>query len=184
MLLWLDLETTGLSARYNKILEIAWTITHDDLTDHLVGIRSAIITPTLETLDQLDEFNQQFDMHIISGLYDEVTRGELTLRLEDAEDEILRDIQHGVRDDEPLYLSGAGVHFDKAFIAEHMPRLSERLHYRIGDDVSVLSRWFENKFGVTFPTVNDSQHRAASDVLEALDRDRAMIQYMSESVGV
>jgi oligoribonuclease len=178
MLLWCDLETTGLDARRNRLLEVAWTITQDNLDTHLVGIRSHVITPTLETLDQLDEFNQQFDMHIKSGLYDEVTRGELTVRVEDAEDSILSDILHGVGDETPIYLTGAGVHFDKAFIAEHMPRLHQRLHYRLGPDASVLSRFFENNFGVTFPTVNDNMHRAADDVKEALTRVRQIKEYV------
>lgn len=167
MLLFTDLETTGLDPYSHEILEVAWTITHDDLSTHLEGIHAAVVSLPDLLPDNMEDV--VIDMHTHTGLLKEVLNGE-GVTLGEIERQMLQDINAGVSDAEPLMLAGLGVHFDKAFIKNHMPQLWARLHYRIFE-VSTLKRFFALN-GIVDEERNPMPHRAAYDVQEALNNAR------------
>lgn len=166
MLLWLDLETTGLDPVHNRILEVAWHATAQDLHDHDKMTYHNLVTPSLETWDQLEEFNSKLSMHLDSGLYDDLKQEvEPTLELSDIEESILAYMELRYDDiaEKPVwYLAGASVHFDLNFIRNWMPRLADKLSHRVYD-TSTLTAFF---YGfLDFRSIeNKGQHRAHNDV--------------------
>lgn len=165
MLLWLDLETTGLDPLTDHILEIAWTWTREETLTRLTPIRSHVVTPSVEAFDimKADQFIQ--DMHGKSGLLDDLYK-EGTLMRHDVEDLILQDIANHMDKDTQIKLAGFSVHFDHEFIANWLPRLNHRLHHR-HYDVSTLKQFFE-PLGIAHDVVNLKPHRARFDVEESL----------------
>jgi oligoribonuclease len=165
MLLWLDLETTGLEPVADYILEVAWTLTADDLTDIVEdGIQHRGVTTYDLQMHKLRTNKFVLNMHTKSGLLDELENAH-TLVLSDIEDLILSDLDN--QPDQPIYLAGASVHFDRAFIDQGMPRLAQRLHHRIYDTSSIklaVERYMSPMKNI----VNKHPHRAASDVEECL----------------
>lgn len=180
MLLWLDFETTGLSPIHNRLLEVGWTLTNDDLGPiHTPEdeVQSVLITPSQETWAQLEEFNSHFDMHLKNGLYDDLLQGEGTVQLEDAEDMILADIEKSGGDH--FIIAGSGVHFDKAFIEFWMPRLAAKLHYRLFD-MSTIKRFLKT-VGIE-DVISTETHRAAQDVVEALRNARLWQRLLNDAL--
>lgn len=161
MLLWLDIETTGLDPKTDSILEVAWKVSSDDLTPKTV-LRHNVVRVSTDIYARLHESPEVLAMHTDTGLLDEIDADKNLLLLEDIEDEILKDID-GV--DSGLMLAGYSVHFDKSFIDEYMPRLSSKLSHRIYD-VSTLRTMFD-ELGYLERVPNDNKHRAASDTQNA-----------------
>ena len=75
MLLWLDLETTGLDPNYGKILEAAWFITQG-LDQPVVRNQCVLRWRAAEQQHSIDPF--VIEMHMVSGLWDECERSEMT----------------------------------------------------------------------------------------------------------
>jgi oligoribonuclease (3'-5' exoribonuclease) len=149
MLLWLDLETTGIDPVNDHILEVAWRITNDSLIPWSVT-QSRVVSPTADVWRQLKETPFVMDMHIQNGLLDDIDNEFVDkLMLEDIEDEILKDVNIV---DGPWMVAGSSVHFDLAL------KLSHRIY-----DVTTLKTIFKS-VGHVDNIGNDFKHRAASDI--------------------
>ena len=159
MLLWIDLETTGIDPVNDHILEVAWRVTNDSLIPWSVT-RSHVVSPSPQAWKQLKETPFVMDMHIENGLLDDIDNEFVEkLVIEDIEDQILADVNIV---DGPWMVAGSSVHFDLAFIREHMPRLAEKLSHRIYD-VTTLKTLFKS-VGYVDDIRNDFKHRASSDI--------------------
>lgn len=172
MLLWVDLETTGLHPRIDEIVEVAWTITKDDLSPHLLDTNSSLVRPTRTGFQRILDNDVVREMHEKSGLLDELSKGMADgtiMNLEAVEARIIEDIDAEVS--ESLVLAGSSIHFDRAFIDHWMPRLSGRLHYRLYD-VSTLKAFYKS-LGVDHGVDELNAHRAASDITHSLAVARA-----------
>ena len=76
MLVWMDLEMTGLDPRKDTIVEIATLVTDDELETVAEGPDLVIATPG-SALDAMDEVVQQ--MHARSGLLEAIKASTVTL---------------------------------------------------------------------------------------------------------
>lgn len=122
MLCWLDIESTGLDPKNNKILEIGFIITHDDLTEKA---RWAWVLPFNAPVD---EFIQK--MHTASGLLEECKKAQDLLT---TFNEMKAWLSEQLGDEKPP-LCGSSVGFDKSFLKEsQFSSLLDRFHYRIID---------------------------------------------------
>lgn len=166
MLLWIDLETTGLDPVNDHIVEVAWMTSYDNLTARS-HVNSYVIDLSPVARKQLMENPFVLDMHKTSGLLEDVDAGNNVFRVEDVEDQIIAALKRETPADERISVAGFSVHFDLAFINEHMPRLAELLSHRVYD-VSTL-RTFFRELGIEPDFDNDRKHRAANDVLESYD---------------
>lgn len=180
--LWLDLETTGLDHRVDRILECAMVATTGELCrfrgspkveDPVLGRRSLIVYHGQEVLSRyLSDFTR--DMHTRNGLLAEIanfgnrtkTSGNLYFGEAGLEDPLHRFVDQfeWELDGKPV-LAGATIHFDRDFIRHHIPRFEQRLHHR-HLDVSSLKLMSCDVTGAPFAKAE--AHRAMADIYESL----------------
>jgi oligoribonuclease len=164
LLVWIDLEMTGLNPNIDTILEIAVVITDNNLNVIARG-PDLIIYQQEETLLGMHE--EVKALHHASGLYSKVLQS--TTSLKQAEEQVL-DFVGQYCTPKTALLCGNSVWMDKAFLSAHMRQLNDFFHYRI-IDVSTLKelarRWYPHeKLEVTTKSKN---HRALEDVLESIE---------------
>ena len=155
VLLWLDLETTGLDPERDHILEVAWQLT-DIRLEALGPLESSVIVCAPGALELCSDYVRA--MHECSGLWAEL-QAHHGMSLGLIETAVLNSLS---RDMKPM-LAGNSPHFDRAFIRELMPRLDERIHHRHFDS-SMLLTMQEHWLGDSAARPA-AAHRARADVL-------------------
>lgn len=171
-LIWIDLETTGLSVASRAILEIASIITDKDLNIVAEGPDLVIHQPD-EVLARIDPWCEQ--QHSLSGLLAASRASNVSLR--EAEQRTLRLLRkHTHRGVSPL--CGNSILLDRRFLMHYMPDLNAHLSYR-SIDVSTINelaaRWFP---GVVARLDKSTWHRAADDIRESIEELRLYRQLL------
>jgi oligoribonuclease len=176
MLVWMDLEMTGLDPGRDVIVEIATLVTDDELEIVAEGPDLVVAAPA-ELLDGMVEVVR--DMHTRSGLLEEIKSSTLTL--EEAGAQTLAFIKEHVPDPRSVPLCGNSIGTDRRFLAAHLPEIEEHLHYRSVDVSSIkeLARRWYPKIVLAAPRKVGS-HRALGDIRESIDelryyRDRVFV---------
>lgn len=168
VLLWLDMEMTGLDPARERVIEIATILTDGQLNEIATGPELVIYQPP-EVLAAMDAWNQKH--HGASGLIDRVKTSTVTEAA--AEAATLAFIAEYVTGHDRPVLAGNSIHQDRRFIRRYMPALDTRLHYRMVDVSSIkelVRRWYPNLAART-PSKRES-HRALDDVRESIDELR------------
>jgi oligoribonuclease len=197
MIVFLDLETTGLRATEHEVLEVAAIVTDDQLSE-VARFHRVVSAQCL--FSQLDEFIR--DMHTKNGLWEEAQRPSKYERLHahveglagqyedrqveggtysryDVDVELARFIRdHAVKlgknDKDQVTISrpqlaGNSIHFDRGFMKVHLPEAEAQLHYRM-IDVSTINE-MASRF---WKPAHDARpkaklaHRAMPDAEESL----------------
>jgi len=180
MLLWIDLETTGLEAHDGEILEVGWFIS--DNWEILSEAKSAIVTPTRQTFDLMKQDLVVSSMHRDNGLAADLVLSNHTRVIEDIEDEILADLEEVVDRFTPPVLAGASVHFDRKWIEMYMPRLDWALSHR-HFDVSTLKMFFDDMgFFELGKRDTPAQHRALPDIKDSYKLARKYVNLINMMV--
>jgi oligoribonuclease len=168
MLVWMDLEMTGLEPGRDVIVEIATLITDDNLEIIAEGPDLVIHQPD-DVLATMDKF--VFDMHTRSGLLPAIKASTVTL--EEAGAETLAFIKQHVPVVRTVPLCGNSIGTDRRFLAAYLPEIEDWLHYRSVDVSSVkelVRRWY--------PAVKAGRpskggaHRALDDIRESINELR------------
>jgi oligoribonuclease len=164
VLVWMDLEMTGLDVERHVIVEIATLITDDDLQIVAEG-PDLVVSATAGELEAMDDFVRA--MHTKSGLLADIAAS--TTSLEEAGDATLAFIRTHVRKARTVPLAGNSIGTDRRFLAAQLPAIEEFLHYRSVDVSTVKElarRWFPQVMeGV--PT-KAGGHRAMDDIRESV----------------
>ncbi len=149
---WVDLETTGLDPELHKILEFAVIVTHRNLTE--IFRYETLVDGPLEGMNGF-----VLDMHTKSGLIEAHEKQE-PARLKDVEQIVLSALRKYEIPKGKAYLCGNSVHFDRKFLAKHMPDLLAHLHYRQLDVSTLKIVW-----GDVLPfDKGEAHHRAMLDL--------------------
>lgn len=183
MLVWTDLETTGIEPKEDIILEVAMVVTDDDLNE-LDYYRSLVIEenptkfiPRVPTLTQAPGKRLVYDVHFDNGLVTELCNAAVhadpTPNLRYVQTSMVRflndlGVHEGLEMDKRPPLAGATISFDRSFLAEYMPKVLKLLHYRNVDVTTIRElahRWW--------PDLPDAErkgaHRALDDIRESID---------------
>jgi oligoribonuclease len=160
VLVWMDLEMTGLDPDRDVIVEIATLVTDDELNVIAEGPDLVIRQPE-ERLAAMEPV--VVDMHTKSGLLDAIRQS--TISLEEAGAKTLEFIKLHVPEPRTIPLCGNSIGTDRRFLARYLPDIENYLHYR-SVDVSTIKelakRWYP-KVGIDRPSKN-GQHRAMEDI--------------------
>ena len=174
VLVWLDLEMTGLDHRRHRIVEIATVITDDSLEVVATG-PSLVIGASQADLDAMDAEVRK--MHEATGLLDEIAASKVTVA--DAQERTLSFITEHVPEPGTVPLCGNSIGTDRRFLDQYMPALEQHLHYRVIDVSTIkelLKRWqpevAQAWADLSRSRAGTTKHRALDDVLESIDELR------------
>lgn len=177
MLVWMDLEMTGLDPARHVIVEIATIVTDDDLQVVAEGPDLVVHQPA-EALDAMDDVVRT--MHTTSGLLPAIEASTTTL--EEAGRATMDFIQAHVPEARTVPLCGNSIGTDRRFLAVYLPTIEEHLHYR-SIDVSTIKeltrRWYPKAFG-SVPR-KATAHRALDDIRESIEELRWYRQHVFQS---
>ncbi len=164
MLVWLDLEMTGLDPAHHAIVEIATLVTDDDLAIIAEGPDLVVHQPP-EVLAEMDDVVRA--MHERSGLVDEIVASTLTLQA--AGQATLDFIRSHAPEARTVPLCGNSIGTDRRFLAAHLPEIENYLHYR-SIDVSTVKelcrRWYPAASAAA--PEKAGAHRALDDIRESV----------------
>ena len=168
MLVWMDLEMTGLDHTSDVIVEIATLVTDDELQIVAEGPDLVVHQPD-DVLARMDPF--VVDMHTRSGLLDQIRASTITL--EQAGTETLAFIQEHVPVERTVPLCGNSIGTDRRFLAAYLPEIEEYLHYRSVDVSSfkeLVRRWYPDVLSQR--GWKQGAHRALDDIRESVSELR------------
>ncbi len=162
LLIWIDLEMTGLNPEEERIIEIATIVTDSDLNIIEKG-------PVLEifqsesVINKMDKWNE--DHHTASGLIKRVRNSKLDEKA--AEKKTIKFLEkHVKKGTSPL--CGNTIHQDRAFLKKYMKDLEAFFHYRIIDVSSIKElcyRWYPE-----LPVFKkENTHEALKDIIESIE---------------
>ena len=168
VLVWIDMEMTGLDPAKERIIEIATILTDGQLTEIAVG-PELVIHQADEVLAAMDDWNKSH--HKASGLVERVKASTITDG--DAEAQTLAFINAHVGPKDRPVLAGNSIHQDRRFIRRYMASLDARLHYRMVDvsTIKELARRWYPQIIAKQPLKKDT-HRALDDIRESIDELR------------
>lgn len=164
LLLWLDVETTGLDPSEDWIVEVGCLLT--TLDGHEVGESFEVVVAADEVITaRLDSPEGRYarDMHARSGLLDAMASPD-ALPWPDALT-ALRDWVHDHA--RRAHLAGFSVHFDRSFLQHHAPKVLRALHHRQLDVTSLELARRAAGFG-PLRTPGKPAHRSMDDCRAAL----------------
>lgn len=118
VLVWVDLETTGLDPVKDDILELGFLITDSR------GVEKARASWVLRYTKPLEGW--PLEQHTKSGLLEECQRSPFA---EHDLIEIVPEFLNAFYEPRKVPMCGASVHFDRAFLRQHMPEIEKWFYY-------------------------------------------------------
>ncbi len=166
LLVWVDMEMTGLNPAVDRVIEVAIVVTDESL--NVVAQSEAIaIRQPAAVLDAMDPWNRS--THGRSGLVDRVLASTWT---EASAEQALLDFLAPLVPPGKSPMCGNSICQDRRFMARYMPRLEAWFHYR-NLDVSTIKelcrRWRPE---VARAFAKRSAHTALADIAESIDELR------------
>ena len=175
VLIWMDLEMSGLDPEINRILEVAVIVTDNNLNILAEGPALAIHQDEGH-LSLMDEWNTKH--HNESGLIARVRESKVD---EAQAERIVVDFLKNHVESGQSPLCGNSIYQDRRFLVSYMPQLEAYCHYR-NIDVSTVKelarRWAPDVYaGVK----KHSKHLALDDIRESIEELRYYQKYFMKS---
>jgi oligoribonuclease len=172
LLLWMDLEMTGLNEKTDKILEIAAIITDYELNE--VAQKHYVVHQSDAVLDSMNDWCKEH--HGKSGLTELVRSGWKQDVVETELAAWVKTYFGEKQGKDGAVLAGNSIHNDRRFIEEHLPQLARELHYRMVD-VSSFKEVFRERYRVKYEKKNT--HRAIDDLHESIGELKHYLSFVN-----
>lgn len=163
LIVWMDLEMSGLDVERERILEVAVLLTDWELEVVAEG-PELVVHQDDALLAGMDAWNTEH--HGASGLTERIRSSTIDER--QAEERVLAFLREHVAP-RTAPLAGNSVWQDRRFLARYWPRVDAWLHYRIVDvsTVKELVRHWHPEVAAGAPAKKDA-HRALDDIRESI----------------
>ena len=170
ILLWVDLEMTGLDPAKDRILEVAAIVTDWNMEE--LGTFTAIVKVDEQLMRErmVGEFWEK-NRESYDALFAQNVEGEPAKQVEQ---ELLAFLAQFPA--ETVYLAGNSIHQDRKFIEREWPELNRKLHYRMLD-VSAWKIYFENALHRQF--AKPENHRALDDIRGSIEELKWYLKMIS-----
>lgn len=170
IILWVDLEMTGLDPVKERIVEAAAIVTGWDFKP-LATLESGVG-------QSVDEITKLFAANPWASARPENTKELIELSAKspseaEVEQNLLALLDAHVKPGEVALLAGNSIHCDRGFIKQWWPNLEKRLHYRMLD-VSAWKVVMQGKYDMDYK--KKETHRALDDIQESIEE----LQYYLE----
>ncbi|MAT48658.1 MAG: oligoribonuclease [Euryarchaeota archaeon] len=162
LLVWIDLEMTGLDPYENKIIEIASIVTDSELSIIAEG-PNIVIHQSEEELAKMDEWNVSH--HTKNGLIEKVRSSSIDTK---TAEQMTCDFLAKYCEPNTALLCGNTIGTDRLFLFFQMQELEKFVHYRSIDVTSVKEltrRWYPK--GKKYR--KNSGHRALDDIRGSIE---------------
>ena len=179
-LLWVDLEMTGLTPGKDKIIEVAaiatdWEFEKKAEYTAVVKVPEKLMRERM--VGKFWEENAESRDALLAQNKDGKTAAEVEKELLEFLDKNFekQSIEGDSRGKGKIILAGNSIHQDRKFIDIEMPKLAERLHYRMLD-VSAWKVYFEGAKGKKF--AKRELHRALDDIEGSIEELKWYLTFM------
>lgn len=171
MLLWTDIETSGLDPTRDRILQIAVIPTDERLNELAEPFVTNIWHPDIKAIrESADPVVQK--MHDDNGIWEACASGSSSIPA-NLLDSLLSDYISSITCSSPRYLAGSSVKFDASFIERQCPNSARLLHYRVLD-VSSLQIALDITLGKMEYGKPESDHTALADIRNSMRHFRLL----------
>lgn len=161
---WIDIETTGLDPKLDKILEISVVVT--DYFLNVVDHYNAVIHQSKnETLPRMDQRWRTTHKELLTLVHSPETSKNLNIVAKELESLFSLYSSEG-----KLVLAGSSVHFDREVLRYHMPSLCQFIHYRIVDVscfLLIFTAWYPGLYKLL--PKKSVTHRSQDDIYSSLN---------------
>lgn len=167
LLLWIDLEMTGLDVKKERIIEVAAIVTDFDFNekDHY----HTVVKQDQRFLDAMDDWNKK--THGDSGLVAKIPGGKDP---ELVELDLMNLVSQNFGEEKPV-IAGNSIAQDRLFIDQYFESFAALLHYRMLD----VTSWkiiIQQKYNIKFEKKN--KHQAIDDIRESIAELKYYMSYL------
>ena len=181
MLVWLDLETTGLVPQQGRILEVAVGFSTLEKPFDLRTRQSWVCRFDHKNEPYLKIAPEVLEMHTQNGLWDECRASPTLVR--DVEQALLVYVKDEPELENKPTLAGDCVGFDHSWLKEYMPTLAKRFHYRYYDVSAV--KLFCRSLGMERLVRPEMEiHRAMHDVDKSASHAQMCAAWLAQRGGI
>lgn len=168
-IIWIDVETTGINARSNSLLQVACLVTDKNLNILNEGYEAKVHYRE-DAVKDMKKITTPFvvEMHEKTNLWDALPVEGKSLNVID--DELLAEIKKYVPEPNTARLGGNSITLDRNFLQANLPKTFAHLHYR-SYDISSIAGFFE-MFTKVSGYQKQATHEALSDIKESIAEAR------------
>lgn len=165
---WIDVETNGVDAEQDVLLEIACLITDSELNILDEEGFSACVYYSPEEVSRIVNRTSEFviNMHNQTNLWNRVSTEGISLPI--LESSLLAYMKKFIPEPKTARLAGNSITLDRNFVNKFLPAVGNHLHYR-SFDVSTLAGLANNWYGPEISYEKKKLHSAFSDITESIE---------------
>ena len=188
-IIWCDVETTGVVAFNDELLEIGALVT--DMAGNKVGEGFTQVVQVADmkaTVDKCDDYVQ--NMHTENGLFEDLWYGGLPLsKIEDLFIEWLKETvpEYDGNPDKNLvfYFGGRSITLDRNFLYANTPRIFNVFSHQSIDLTSVSIMLERNVTNIDKSVffVEDTAHRALKDSEDCAEQYKSIIKTLNNNLS-